>query len=410
MRILTRTVMIVGISATAVSWLLPRSTTADPQQAAQEKVAVSPIDKTAWAKKLADLNNANWLKASGVGNELAEMPPDEGYEILQENWKKIEQIEARLQILKSWKFAQPLPLHARNHPRLVDVLDLGMRDRSPDVRAWTLDSLQGIAFQDFADDFPAYLTWYTAARGKPVVDVICDSVGRFVLELAKAEAKQAEKGADLVLRETTFRDIPAARQAALDAGILQVIERWIACSLAPKADRSSLDLASRGLKMLAALQVGEDDLRRITVPLLAVSVPAKMRTAAVRAIGRKEFPWALDLVSKALADSVTEGERKIGPDIWGIARTLADFEDPKVIPAMIAVIDADNTHDTVYGVGYFGLGRLTGVKYDAAHDGPWWRNWWNKNREKYPAGVREMEIPQLTKKTGAHVTESKKDE
>jgi hypothetical protein len=43
---------------------------------------------------------------------------------------------------------------------------------------------------------------------------------------------------------------------------------------------------------------------------------------------------------------------------------------------MIAVIDADNTYDTVYGVGYFGLGRLIGVEYDKSHNGAWWRRWW----------------------------------
>ena len=30
---------------------------------------------------------------------------------------------------------------------------------------------------------------------------------------------------------------------------------------------------------------------------------------------------------------------------------------------MIGMIEADNSYDTVYGVGYFGLRRLTGVDY-----------------------------------------------
>jgi predicted esterase len=153
--------------------------------------------------------------------------------------------------------------------------------------------------------------------------------------------------------------------------------------------------------MLTQLQVGEEDVRRIAVPLLAKNVPSDVRTAAVGAIGRKEFPWAVDLLIDALKMTAGESGRTVRPDLWGIAGTLAGLDDPKAIPVMIAVIDDDNTYNTVYGVGYFGLGRLTGVKYDDAHDGAWWRKWWENNREKYPAPVRDMAIPELSSRASA---------
>ena len=40
-----------------------------------------------------------------------------------------------------------------------------------------------------------------------------------------------------------------------------------------------------------------------------------------------------------------------------------------MIPTMIAVIIADDTYDSIYGVGYFGLRKFTGVEYDESHDG-----------------------------------------
>ena len=64
---------------------------------------------------------------------------------------------------------------------------------------------------------------------------------------------------------------------------------------------------------------------------------------------------------------------------------------------MIAVIDADNTYDTVYGVGWFGLNKLTGVDYDESHNGAWWRRWWEKNRQRFPEAVRPLEIPAIPK-------------
>jgi predicted esterase len=75
---------------------------------------------------------------------------------------------------------------------------------------------------------------------------------------------------------------------------------------------------------------------------------------------------------------------------------------------MIAVMDADNTYDTVYGIGWFGLHRITGVPYDDSHDGAWWRQWWEKNKERYPAAVREMKIPKL-QKTGKSKGPAKAD-
>ena len=44
---------------------------------------------------------------------------------------------------------------------------------------------------------------------------------------------------------------------------------------------------------------------------------------------------------------------------------------------------------TVYGIGYFALGPLTGVEYDESHNGAWWREWWAENQEKVsPEGSR----------------------
>ena len=46
-------------------------------------------------------------------------------------------------------------------------------------------------------------------------------------------------------------------------------------------------------------------------------------------------------------------------------------------------------------MGYFGLGQMTGVKYDESHDGAWWGEWWEKKKRQYPPEVQEMEIPTL---------------
>lgn len=83
--------------------------------------------------------------------------------------------------------------------------------------------------------------------------------------------------------------------------------------------------------------------------------------------------------------------------ISDLAQGIAQHEDPKAIPYLIAAIEADNSYDTVYMVGYFGLGKLTDVRYSEMHDGAFWRRWWEKNKTGFPEEVQNIEIPELPK-------------
>jgi HEAT repeats/Tetratricopeptide repeat len=107
----------------------------------------------------------------------------------------------------------------------------------------------------------------------------------------------------------------------------------------------------------------------------------------------------LDALLESMVSKLEKGETM---KLWREVNALADLKDPRAIPTMIGVIDADNTYNTVYGVGYFGLRRLTGVQYDENHDGPWWHRWWEENKSQYPEDVRGLEIP-VFKKTTAPV-------
>jgi predicted esterase len=85
-----------------------------------------------------------------------------------------------------------------------------------------------------------------------------------------------------------------------------------------------------------------------------------------------------------------------GPgEFFDVAQEIAELNDPRVIPMLIGIIEADGTYNTVYGVGYFGLSKLTGVRYEESHDGAWWRQWWEKNRARYPKDIAALEIPKI---------------
>jgi hypothetical protein len=418
-----------------------RVTTTGARQAegAVARAPAKPVDREAWARKLAGLKKDDWRTAFEVGQALADLPPDEGFAILKANWEKIGQVEARRQILKAWHYRTASPaepggypprtvdypsgtgryyppsvtsnylLSLRNHPRLIDALDLGMRDPSNQVQHWAQSFLRSVAFEDFSEDFQAYKAWYQVNRGKPPAEVVVESVRRLVAETAKSEGKEAQRRARFLTDNgSLFRDMPEARKAALDAGLLKILERWIAAGTDRKAGKESIGLAAQGLSVLPHLNLNEQDLRRVIVPLLAKDVPSELRSSAMAALKRKEFPWAVDLLIESLKSSLEADGMEFRGAVWQAAMALGEIGDPKAIPTMIAVMDADNTYDTVYGIGWFGLHRITGVPYDDSHDGAWWRQWWEKNKERYPAAVREMKIPKL-QKTGKSKGPAKAD-
>jgi hypothetical protein len=92
--------------------------------------------------------------------------------------------------------------------------------------------------------------------------------------------------------------------------------------------------------------------------------------------------------------------KELGQPVYGnIAQSIAEFNDPTAIPYLIAMIDAEDTYNLVYGIGYFGLcaGRssLTGVQYDESHNGTWWKQWWEENKKNYPEAVQNIPIPSI---------------
>jgi len=118
------------------------------------------------------------------------------------------------------------------------------------------------------------------------------------------------------------------------------------------------------------------------------------------------------LFLQAHAKRVKNSERDdpIGyrPRLSEVARSINEFNDPTAIPYFIAVIDFDNDRTENIGngrdclryiAGYFGMGfgnpPLTNVRYDASHDGTWWKKWWQENKHRYPEAVQKIPIPSI---------------
>ncbi len=104
---------------------------------------------------------------------------------------------------------------------------------------------------------------------------------------------------------------------------------------------------------------------------------------AIRVLAKSKLLWVFDELVTLLR--TTKGQE------FQLGGAFAELGDKRAIPHLIAVIVADPQYRTTYGLGYFGLGRLTGVRYDEAHDGKWWLAWWDRNRDDLPPDVRALD-------------------
>ena len=361
--------------------------------AAPLDAATPQLDEQAkrdWAARLTAAEEEGGARASfALGLELASLPPEDGFAILAQSWERIGSVSRRQQLLKAWHYDVPYPLHARMHPRLLGVLDLGIRDPSPEVQDWAFGYLTNVAVQDFSGDREAYERWFAAHRDLDVELVYAESVRRFLEEAQQAEGGTRTPFAEMLGEvDKTFRDVPAARQAALEAGLPELLEDWLGSGDA--------FLVRGPMDALRHLSLDEAYLRRVVLPLLGPAHDTQVRSAALGALGEADQDWVVEPILDTLVHAATR-ESKARSVIWSGARALADIGDPRVIPTLIGCIAAEDGYDTVYGIGWFALHPLTGVDYDESHDGAWWREWWEENRERYPEGVGSLAIPTLVR-------------
>lgn len=318
--------------------------------------------------------------AVGIARELAALPGPRVVEILQAIYGRIENGDVRRMILG--------PL-VKAHPQFATaLLHFGAGDPLAEVRGAALAELSRYALVDFTADPSRYEEWRLAHGAATAGDAMRASALEHVQRLRSLQGADLAAALGLVdhrtvaLAETLGVEIGALLGRA---GIGEVLD-----GLLGSRDGVVAQAAWQSVRWCGA---DESLLQRHATPLLQApdELPLAVRHAVYEALGRCRGGWVRDtVVASMLATSRT------GDGCWyAAARALAAHGDPAVIPTLIGMIEADGTYKSIYGIGYFALGRLTGVPYDEAHDGAWWRRWWNENRHRLPAAARGGTIPAL---------------
>ena len=334
---------------------------------------LSPVAPDGWQDQLSAMNQADWRGALATAQKVAALPPAQGVALVRQHWNVVTNAESRKQFLKAFDFA--------DHPFTLSVLDLGLRDPALEVQNWAIAYLKDIALQDLAEDHAAAVEWTSARTNRPLAEVLAASAQAAAARLRTAPPGEVRKQLECLHSAMWYRSFPQAFQ---ESGLAEAIEGVI--------NGQDGDLTKEALKACVVLPVDEAWSRRVLLPFLTPGKPPEACDAAASVLGTRKFAWAVDPLLTGLTNLLSTG----GSRVWQLAGALGEIGSPRAIPTLIGAIEADNSYDTIYGVGYFGLGKLTGVKYDAEHNGAWWRSWWDKNKQRFPPEVQALEIPRLS--------------
>ncbi|HEX5135723.1 MAG TPA: hypothetical protein VFY93_02035 [Planctomycetota bacterium] len=355
------------------------------RHASGETAEPPPRDVTKEAERyLAQINGApSWREALGiVGRMVADLPPEVVRDLMQAIYREITDIEKRKQILKPFVFG-------KGHPYALDVLHLAATDPAMEVRGWAYGYLKTYALIDFSEDPSAYEAWHRQNEGLPLADALRQSLRAFADRLRGADDEAYAKAmrqfrADDRIHRAAGVDVAAV---LLDANMATwFVDKLSRTGEAQGAPGAAAQTGAATLDWLLLADPEGDVVRPYVERVLADPDPqSEAANGAIRALGQIKKPWAFDsllgLLKRPLADPLQSS--------IGIA--LGEQGDKRAVPWLIAAMASGETAEKVYGFGYFGLGKLTGVTWDESHDAKWWLAWWDKNRDQFAPEIRALD-------------------
>lgn len=343
-------------------------------EARPEPAAPPAASAEAYLERINAAPNGNGARV--VASEIAALDPGEARRILLAIYPRIEGRERRQAVLYEFVFDPACP-------HLLDFVHLAATDPEPALQTWAFQVLGSYAFRDFNGDPSAYAAWRERFRAMPVADVLRQNMAELIprLEGARGEAlvEEARSLGSALRHEDALAAGADLTDLVRDAGGLAMIEEWILRPpVAGEADAEALRSAAFAwLRLVAPDEAWQ---RRVLLPVVQrPEANPHLGSVAILALGRPGNVWAVEPLLDAL--------RRVPPEAkWryvSLGTALGRIGDRRAIEPLIDAIAADGTRDTIFGLGHFGLGELTGVPYDPSHDGVWWRKWWEANRHRF---------------------------
>ena len=331
------------------------------------------------------------------GPQIVALDRSRSLSIVERAWPQIQIGEVKNGILKAFQFSGNLDILA--------VLNLGMTDANPAVRDYARDYLCYWALQKFERNQADYAAWYAAHREQSLKDVLLDGyrdIEQMCHKLPATEAiqklQELEQSIDGKWRHAGSEvQRTALRESELGAIPIQ----WIRSNT---LDQDQMAYACKLLRQIPGRPLESADVLRAWMD---VKGPLMLRASAAIALAELDRDAAIDAMLLMIEEITRDedhdkagGTRMRDELCW----TLSELGEPRTIPELIAIMDCDNSRQTIGTIdgalSNFRLGKeWVREELRPMRDGPWWRRWWEKNRQRMPEPLQQVAIRDLLKTT-----------
>ena len=326
-----------------------------------------------WADKLHNLI-PNSIEGIRVIQDRGTLPPDTIYNVLSSNWPTLTNAEVKQYILSC--------IVQNDNPRMLDILDLGVRDNAITVQVRALQYCESFGFQPFTEDFDAYLHWREINRGKSLKDVLATSLKAAAAAIPVADDAQRSIYFNILVRSNfnaTSQTSRWRRDAALSAHLAEALMPWL---------KEQNNMMWSCFQIVRNIRPGEEFMKTKILPLADAKTETSVRYQALNTLGSPDNRWATAPLMKMMLAEYPDSSCEM------IGQAISQLGDPSVIPTLISIMETDNSPEGNRVIGNV-LSPLTGVSNSVIRDAKWWRSWWNRNSKRFSLEVRSLPFPRV---------------
>ena len=357
-----------------------------------------------WVERLKTLEGHK-AAAFKVGPELVTLEPNFGLDVVTAAWPELTDYKVKTGLLKAFHFSKRL--RPKKHPRVLKILHLGMSDKNEKVRQYAAGYVKEYALEDFAGRSQAYTQWYKKYADLEIEEVIPSNQLRrcpFVEEKLREIVEEFKKGNLRQVKKLAHKIGEFRHPYAIPTliGIIDADNSYdTVYGIGYFALSNSVTLGPVTGVEFSPYHDGpwwrrwwDKNKSRFPEYIQQIQIPNLPKTEHGK--GYEPYPENMDSLQGKL-DYIPKALETGGDISLYLSAEIAKHKDPRAIPYLIGLIVADDTYDTVYGVGYYGLSKLTSVPYDKKHDADWWTKWWQEHKSEYPLEIQQINIPDYRK-------------